>query len=454
MSISPRDIEEFGGELPSAETQALSSGATLARGRRVAGVITRFLVGQGSVQGMNVLINLLLVRVLSIESFAQLGLALSFQTVFTVLTELGFASTIIPLVGERRDDGELVGRYVRAAHHLRSRTYWMLAPVASVLYWMTVRKYAWGWELKALLLGSVLVALYSSGKVSYFSAPLFIFSRLREYYLPQFFTGVTRLLATIGLFLLGGLNAWTAAGLGALTITANGSLIRRAASKYMVWPERDDAATDKELIRCILPATPAIVFSAFQSQISVFLVSIFGGNAAYIAQVAALGRIAQVFLVLMTFQTIVVEPYIARLSRARLLKNYLTILLIASAGFAPVVLVGFKWPQVFLWILGPKYTEMSSVLGWYVLSVSIGTVAGLAWVMNRARKWLFWSGSILEVVLLTVVQVIFGVAIGVRNTRQAVMFALASSCCVLVAHGYVAVYGFLKGAPGERSKTA
>jgi membrane glycosyltransferase len=67
------------------------------------------------------------------------------------------------------------------------------------------------------------------------------------------------------------------------------------------------------------------------------------------------------------------------------------------------------------------------------------------WIMNRSRKWLFWSGTILEVVLLLTVQILFIAFVGVHTTQQAVLFTFASSFCYFVAHGYVGIYGFLKG---------
>jgi O-antigen/teichoic acid export membrane protein len=444
MAIAPHDIEEFG-ELQSPQLLP-PAGAALTRGRRVVQIVTGFLVGQGAAQGVSVLAGLFLVRFLSVEAYAQFSVAAGFQVVFSVLMDLGFASTIVPLVGERRDDRAVIGRYVRSAKQLRDRAFWILAPIASLAFVAIIHKYHWSWNLQILLLSSVLLSLYSGGKVSYFSAPLFIFGRLREYYVPQVLSGTGRLLAYVCLAFGGGLNAWTAAGLSALNITANGSLIRRKSSKYLEWPDADDPATDRELLRCILPATPAIVFSAFQSQISLFLVSIFGGTL-YIAQVAALGRIGQIFIVLASFNTIVIEPYIARLSRERLLRSYVTFILLASTACIPAVVIAFTWPQAFLWVLGSKYEGLRGVLGWFVLSACMNFVAGLAWIMNRSRKWLFWSGSILEVVLLLVVQVAFAILIGIKNTREAVLFGLASSFCYLIAHGYVAICGFLKGPP-------
>jgi O-antigen/teichoic acid export membrane protein len=405
--------------------------------------VGNFLLGQGLTQIVNTLVGLFLVRTLSLEAYAQFGVATGFQTVFTVLMDLGFAGTIIPLVGQRAGDLAVTGRYVRGARHMRNRTFWMLAPIASVSFLYIVHKQQWSWPLQLILLASVLVSLYSSGVVSIFSAPLFLHGQIRRYYLPQLVTGIGRLLLYGLLNLVRGLNAWTAATLGALNITVNGIFIRRNAQRYLVWPQQEDPEADSELLRYVLPATPAIVFSAFQSQISLFLVSLFGSTV-HIAEVAALGRIGQLFMVLMTFNTIVVEPFVARLSRPRIGRYFVLFPALAALTFSLPVIAAFRWPGIFLYLLGPKFNGVVPYLGWYVLSASMNFVSGLLWIMNRARKWVFWSGSILEVILLLVVQVLFLTYIGVKTTQQAVFFMLASSCCYIIAHGYVTVVGFRK----------
>ena len=418
--------------------------ARLVRGRRILRVLTSFFLGQGAAQGISVLAGLFLVHKLSIEAYAQFGLASGFQSLFSILMDFGFASTIIPMVGEQRDDRALVGRYVRSAKHLRDWAFWIIAPITIVAFLAIMHKQHWSLGVQLLLLASVLLALYSGGKVSYYSAPLFIFGRLREYYVPQIASGAGRLLAYIGLEFAGGLNAWTAAALSALNVTVNGSWLGKKSRPYLKWPEKEDPATDRELIHYILPAAPAMIFAAFQSQITLFLISIFGGSVD-IAQVAALGRIGQLFSVLMTFNMIVVEPYIARLSRERLFSAYFKFLFLASLACAPVVLVAFTWPQAFLWLLGSKYEMLRGLLGWVVFASCLNYLAGLMWIMNRARKWLFWSGTALEVGLLLVLQTAYVICVGIKTAREAVFLTFAMSFCYLIAHGYVSVYGFVKG---------
>jgi O-antigen/teichoic acid export membrane protein len=444
MPVIPSDLGEFSGELSPSPNLPPMGSARFVRGRRILRVLTSFFLGQGAAQGISVLAGLFLVHKLSVEAYAQFGLASGFQSLFSILMDFGFASTIIPMVGEQKDDRALVGRYVRSAKHLRDWAFWIIAPVTVVAFLAIMHKQHWSMTVQLLLLASVLLALYSGGRVSYYSAPLFIFGRLREYYIPQIATGACRLAAYIGLEFAGGLNAWTAAGLSALNVTANGSWLAKKSRPYLEWPEREDPATDRELFHYILPAAPAMIFAAFQSQITLFLISIFGGTVD-IAQVAALGRIGQLFSVLMTFNMIVIEPYVARLARERLLSTYLKFLVLACVAGTPVVLIAFAWPGAFLWLIGSKYEAIRGLLGWIVLAGCLNYLAGLMWIMNRARKWLFWSGTILEVVLLLVLQTAYILYVGVNTTREAVFLTFAMSFCYLIAHGYVSVYGFIKG---------
>lgn len=427
----------------SAQNSAVVRGP-LALGRRAIRIFIAFFLGQGALQGIQILVGLFLVRELSIEAYAQFGLAYGFQLTMDSLMNFGFTSTIVPLIGGRREDRQLVGRYVRSAKHWRDRSFWTLAPFATIAFLTIMYKHHWGWGVQIALVVSVLVSLYSSGKVAYFSAPLFVFGRLREFYVPQTISAVGRLIAYVACSIAGILSSWIAAALSALNVTLNGVFLEKEARRLFVWPEHDDPATDRELFQYILPAIPAVILGAFYSQISLLLISIFGQTTS-IAQVAALNKLAQIFAVFMTFNVVIIEPYVARLSRERLLPTYLGFIAANAVLCVPLVIFAFAFPTAFLWVLGKKYASLGNLVGWVVMAGCINQLAGLMWVMNRSRKWVFWSGTILEIALLLIVQVTYIVVIGVRTTQQAVLFTLASSFCYVVAHGYVGIYGFLKG---------
>lgn len=414
------------------------------RWRSIFRILGNFFWGQGALQAVNALVGLFLVRALSVEAYAQYGLAFGFQSTAANLMDLGFASTIIPLVGERIHDRQMVGRYVHAAVRLRTRAFLVLAPFAVLAFVAIARTHHWSWELQTLLIVPVLVALYSSGNVSCFSASFFLYRRLREYYIPQTSSGLLRLGAYLLLRVAGGLNAWTAAGVNALNITFISKVLSDKGRQWIDWSHKDTSSTEREIIHYILPATPALIFGALQSQLSLFLISIFGQTSS-IAEVAALGRIAQLFTMLQVFNIVIVEPYIARLSRDRLPAVYIKLTALATACCTPAVALAFAFPGAILWILGPQYEGLRSEMGWLVLASCINYIAVLAWIMNRARKWVFWSGTIVEIALVVAAQTAFIALVGVRTTEAAVMLMLVTSLCLVISHAYNAIYGFLKG---------
>ncbi len=420
------------------------SGGLWWRGRRFFALALRFFLGQGALQAINILGGLYLVRTLSLEAYAQLGLTVGFQQTIGLLMDLGFATTIIPLVGNQGGNRLLVGRYVRAAKHLRDRAFWILAPIAIVLFMAIMRYHHWAWYVQALLIISVLLSIYSSGKVSYYSAPLFLYGELKSYYLPQAASGAGRLLLLVVMKVVGALNGWTAALVNALNTTLNGELLQKECRAHIEWPEQDDPKADREVLRYILPTIPATVFSAYQGQSSIFLISIFGQTAG-IAQVSALGRLGALFGVLAVFNAVVLEPMMAKLSDDQVLGRYALIVGLGTLLCAPVVVLSFVAPGPVLWLLGSKYQELHSIVGWAMLAGSINYFSLQMWILNRSRKWVYWSGTIVEIALTISLQVAYLFLHGLHTTRDAIFFGLATALGPLVAHLYVMVRGMFFG---------
>ena len=124
---------------------------------------------------------------------------------------------------------------------------------------------------------------------------------------------------------------------------------------------------NREVLNYILPAIPTFIFAAFQSQIALFLINAFG-QTANVAEVAALSRLGQLFIVFTTFNLIIIEPRIARLKPERLLRTYLQLILLAFVFCLSIVLLAFAFPTPLLWLLGPKYSSLGHIVGWVVLT--------------------------------------------------------------------------------------
>lgn len=392
-------------------------------------------------QGINFLIGIFLVRQLDIESYAQYSLAMAFQATAISLTNLGLTDSIIPLVGAKADNRRLVGNYIKAASHLRTRLFVVVAPICAAAFLFIVRSHKWSGLTQLILLCSVLTSLYLSVSVSCWAAALLLKRRLYDYYFMQTIPSLGRLLTYVLARLGAVLTANLAALTGAASLLFSGYLAKRSAAALVIMPERVDRSIVKEIIRCMLPMAPAAIFTSFQPQVALLLVSLFG-QTLQIAQIGALSRLAQVFLIFNAFGSVVIEPYIARIPAERLAAAYARVL--TSVVLVGIVLTGlvFEFPRPLVSILGEKYGDLEKVVGWVVLSSVVSTTANIIWVMNRGRRWLFWRGSMLEIGCLIIFQTAYVLTFGVHTTMAAALFMLAASCAHLVAHAYVMVYGF------------
>ncbi len=407
-------------------------------------LIATFFAGQGATQILSLIFGLVVVRLLTVESYAQFSLALGFQITLGSLMDLGYAGTIVPLVGDRFADPSIVGAYVAAAKHHRDRVFFLLSPFAAICFWLLGRKHHWDLHIQLLLLLSLLIQLYFSGRASYYAAPLMLQRNMRELYGPQVFSALVRCAAPLPMRALGVLNGWTAALLNAIAQVYNSFRLRRASLPYIREPRQSDPAVNREMLHYVIPAMPAVIFWAFQSQISLYLVTLFG-KTMNMAQVAALGRVGQLFAILVAFNIVVVEPYFARLSRIKLPRRYLQVVGLAALFCAAAVVLSFLFPHPLLWLLGSRYRDLASEIGWIVLSGGIFYVAGVIWIINRSRRWLFWSGTAMEIGLTVVSELVFVLTRGVSTTHNAILISVVAAISVLIAHGFVSVVGFTHG---------
>ena len=66
------------------------------RGRRIAKILGTFFLGQGTLQGVNFIEGLYLVRTMSIEAFAQFGLTVRFEQTVGLLMALALPAPSFP----------------------------------------------------------------------------------------------------------------------------------------------------------------------------------------------------------------------------------------------------------------------------------------------------------------------------------------------------------------------
>jgi O-antigen/teichoic acid export membrane protein len=411
--------------------------------KRWIALISVFLAGQGSVQILNLISGLLLLRWLSVEAYAQYSVAFGFQSTLGMLVELGFSGSILALVGDRGSDKKVVGTYIRSVKHFRNRLLAVMIPLAAVAFPLVTSKQNWDSTTQLLLFVSIVSSLFFQGWVSYYSPPLLINQQIRQLYQPQVISAIGRIILCFILYLTSTLTSWTTAWVSSAVIAVNGLLYRTATKHSIIEPRNSDPQVNREMLRYLAPFIPVITFTAFQGQVSLALITIFGQTKS-IAEVAALGRIGQLFLILGACNRVIVAPYIAKVANQNLAKKYFQILGVAVTIAVILSLIAFLFPQSLLWILGSKYQNLKTEVALVVTATSFSYVANVLETMNSSRKWVYWWGSSCEIALIIIIQVICISVMNLSRTIEVIYFSLIVSIAYFVVHFVIGGYGLIQ----------
>lgn len=389
---------------------------------------------------MNFAIGFLLIRWMSLDAYAQYGVVFGFQSTLGMLVDLGFSGCIVALVGDRGDQPEVIGNYIAAARWFRAVLFAVVIPLsAGAFYWIGMRH---GWDIgsQTLLFVCIVVSLYSQGRVSWYGTPLLIHYRVHRFYRVQSLAAFGRLMASMGLQLASALSAVTLTIVNTLALIWTAASYTREAQPYIKVPERADSQVRREMLKYLSPLIPGLVFYALQGQLLVFLISIFG-KTQNIAEVAALGRLGQLFILLGAVNSALVEPYFARLNREHLLRRYLQVVGASILVGGGIAALAFLYPSPLLWILGSKYEHLDRQLGWMMAGSSLAYIGSVMWTIHSALKWIYWWGSFLYIGLLTVVQVILIACLKLDTTLSVLYLGFATNLAVLAVHGIAAWVG-------------
>ncbi len=405
------------------------------------GKIAHFGAWQLLGQGLQLMTGFFLVRWMSYEAYAQFGLAFGFQCMLSQLVDLGFSSAVIALVGERVHDQALVGRYVRSAWGLRTRMLVILGPLSAVAFAYFAHVHQWPLVTSLLLFCSIIAILFFQGWASTYSPVLLMHGEISLLCRPQVLINLGKLGAVYLLNLLSAVGAVAICWLNALAALAMGYLYRSAARSHLVLSPDTDLETGREIRKYLAPLVPGMIFYSFQAQIQVFLISIFG-KTREIAEVAALGRLGQLFLLLVAFNGAILVPYIARVPVKLLGARYLQILLLALGSAAALSISAFVLPGPFLWLLGPKYRGLSLELGLSVTASSLAFLTSTLYSFNNARKWVYhWTGIASISGILTIQAVLLAI-MPLHTTLNVMIFSVAAGVYPLIPFTLTAIHGY------------
>jgi hypothetical protein len=361
---------------------------------------------------------------------------------FVMFVDLGFAQSIVPLVGDKTGDSKTIAGYINAALYLRKKTFSFLLIPALILFPLLVYRHNWDWWLVAVFMITLIPVLFLSGWKSIYQSYFLIKKDLTNVYMSQFLGDFVRLILIVGLFFFGFLKSWVVAIIGAIGLALYGTLLRVKYNQLNQgsidsFPKHEKTG---DIVDYIRPLIPGMIFTALQSQIIIIIITIFG-KSENIADIAALGKIGQLFVFLNAFNTYIVGPYFARM-RGGVMQPYI-ITVSASISLTIILYVlGVEYPDLFLFLLGDKYMHLKEELSLMLLGASLQYIMTLMWIIQASRRWIWWWMPLVAIPGTILVQVCCVIFLEMDTTRNVLLLSVYTATFGITLRLFMTLMGF------------
>jgi len=183
-----------------------------------------------------------------------------------------------------------------------------------------------------------------------------------------------------------------------------------------------------------------VFFYAFQGQITVWLISVFG-TVEKVADLGALARLGILFALVGSIVTNLLSPTFARCESMSRLRRLFGMALAAYAVFGSLLLLAsLCLPKPILWLIGPKYSMLAPELPWLIASGVLGGFTSIIHSLAFGRGWIWHAWLIPIGTILTQVGLLF--VTDLSSVRGVLIFGLLSAVPNFLGVSYMAARGF------------
>jgi protein-S-isoprenylcysteine O-methyltransferase Ste14 len=190
---------------------------------------------------------------------------------------------------------------------------------------------------------------------------------------------------------------------------------------------------------------PLSIYYCLQSQIAIWLISIFG-TTHQVADVGAVVRLGMIFALLTPVYITVAVPRFARNNgRAKLRRQFWFI--VGSFAVLLTGLVFFTWifPEPLLWLLGPKYQHLSNLVWLAALSVGMSSFLSLVNNLNSSKGWVPPATVTIPIEVST--QILLLATLNLSRSADVLAFSCFSALPPLLMYAVISVRGIAREEP-------
>lgn len=386
------------------------------------------------VQGIALVSGIFIIRMLPTQEYALYTLANTMLATISLLADGGISTGTLASGGKVWKDPVELGKVIVTGMELRKKfAIGSLAVSLPVLFYLLYTHGA-TWMSAVLIVLSLIPAFYAALSDNLLEIPLKLNQDITPLQKNQVAANIARIVMLAGslFFLPFTFIAILANGLP--RIWANIKL-RAMGKKFADYEQHSDPVVKTEILHMVKRTLPSAIYFCVSSQITIWLISIYGSTAA-IAKIGALGRLAVVLTIFTTLFSTLVIPRFARLpaSPKLLLSKFIQIILVLFA--VSFFICGMVWlfPVQVLYILGKGYSDLHTEVLLITVSGCIGMVGGIAYNLSVARGWVL--PPVLHISVSIIAQAVLIWCMNLSDTKNVLIFSiinvgigLTMSCC-------------------------
>ncbi|MEQ1850962.1 MAG: hypothetical protein ABMA01_05140 [Chthoniobacteraceae bacterium] len=309
-----------------------------------------------SIQGLSFLSSILVIRALTVRDYALFSIATSMAGVLGGLADSGLSVASLSLGGRYdgnpREQGTLLAT---CRQMLRFNGALAFLAVAPLWLWSSWKHSESVWQL-AWIGGFIFLGFFALLGINVYRSLLLVHHKLQRMQACDIGCTLLRVvLMLVGLRFLP--SAETAVAVGFLADVPR-VLFYRAMVRGCVEPGQPPSPGMRREILGILKRTmPNTIYGALSAQVQFVLLALLG-NSKSVAGAGALIRLHQLFMIVPSFSAGVLNPRLAREKDVHRLPVQFTRFGIVGTGLGLAVagvIIAFPW--LFLWLLGPSYSD-------------------------------------------------------------------------------------------------
>ncbi len=339
------------------------------------------------VQTVGFICGILIIRLLPVHEYALYTLVNTMLGTISILADGGISSGVMAQGAKVWDDKEKLGIVLATGLDLRKKfAIGSLLVSVPILFYLLLHNGA-SWIVALLIAASMIPAFFAALSDSL----LEIVPKLHQSILPlqknQVEVSLWRLLLLgITMFLF----PWAFVAVlasGIARIYGNIKL-RKIVYSFADKKQEPHIEVQKEILTMVKHILPGSIYYCFSSQITVWLISIFGDTIS-VAQLGALGRLSMLLSLFSVLISTLIIPRFARLASEKkiLLKRFLQTMSILTFFLFLIVAVVYFFPKPILWLLGNAYAELQHELVLSIIGSCISLMGGIAFSLYTSRGW-------------------------------------------------------------------